>query len=158
MSAIQLNFEQNLSPDSRIWFYQTDRKLSENEIQSLSIELKEFMKTWAAHGSGLYGDFTFFNPFLLIVAVDDSKVPPSGCSIDAFVRFLSALGQKYNIDFFVRMKTLALVNGNWKQLSFQETSDIAEDIDIIDTTLTILSDFHSKGITKPKITGLKSLF
>ncbi len=158
MSAHQLNFEQNLSPDSRIWFYQTNRELNESEIQSLSIELKEFMKTWAAHGSGLYGDFTFFNPFLLIVAVDDSKVPPSGCSIDAFVRFLTSLGAKYNIDFFVRMKTVALVDGQWKQLDFDEVALVKNDVQIVDTTVSSLHDFNLKGLVKPELSGLSPLF
>lgn len=158
MSAHQLNFEQNLSPDSRIWFYQTNRELSESEIQSLSVELKEFMKTWAAHGSGLYGDFTFFNPFILTVAVDDSKVPPSGCSIDAFVRFLTNLGAKYNVDFFVRMKTVALVDGEWRQLEFDKVALVKNNVQIVDTTITVLSDFNLKGIAVPQHSGLKSLF
>lgn len=158
MSTHQLNFEQNLSPDSRIWFYQTNRELGESEIQDLSRELKEFMKTWAAHGTGLYGDFTFFNPFLLIVAVDDSKVPPSGCSIDSFVRFLTSLGAKYDIDFFVRMKTVAIVDGEWMQLGFSEASLIKSNLQIVDTTVKDIQDFKLKGLMKPESSGLSPLF
>ena len=158
MSALSIQFSAHLSPQSRVWVYQTDKKLTNELVEALSNELKVFFQSWAAHGTSLYADFSFVTPYNLVVAVDDTKVPPSGCSIDSLVRFLTALGAKYELDFFVRMKVVALVSGEWKQLNFEEVKNNDTEIVILDPTLTILSDFVEKGLTSPHDSGLKVLF
>lgn len=154
----QLNFSQALSEDSRIWIYQTNRALSDKEMVQLSGELNQFIANWAAHGSGLFADFSFFSPYTLIVAVDETKVPPSGCSIDALVRFLTNLGQQFNLDFFVRMKAVVFDEGQWKQQAFHEVDAQKQSLLIIDPTVATLHDFYSSGVISPLNSGLKTLF
>jgi hypothetical protein len=154
----ELNFSRELHPNSRVWIYQTDRELNTLEIEQLSSELNRFIADWAAHGSGLFADFSFFSPYTLIVAVDDTKVPPSGCSIDALVRFLMKLGEKYQLDFFVRTNAVVFDQGQWKQQAFHEVDAQKQSLLIIDPTVATLHDFYSSGIVSPLNSGLKTLF
>lgn len=154
----QLNFSQPLSEDSRIWIYQTNRALSDKEKVQLSGELNQFIANWAAHGNGLFADFSFFSPYTLIVAVDDTKVPPSGCSIDALVRFLMKLGEKYQLDFFVRMKAVVLANAEWIQVDFAEVNVQDNSVLLVDPTIGYLKDFRLSGLVNPLKSGIKELF
>jgi hypothetical protein len=153
-----LNLSLDLSPDSRIWFYQTDRPITENERVLLSEKLNTFISSWAAHGDKLYGDFVFFNPHLLIIAIDDSKVPPSGCSIDSCTRFISELGKAFAIDFFVRTKALVLHDNQWVQTDFDSVASFPPTVLLLDPTVTRIHEFNSKGIVAPAESGLKHLF
>jgi hypothetical protein len=93
----------NLAPHSRLWIYQADRKITDQEKQSIATEMKEFISQWAAHGNELYGDFKLEFDYFLLVGADESKSSTSGCSIDALTRKVKEMGEKYNIDFFNRM-------------------------------------------------------
>jgi hypothetical protein len=154
----QLNFSRTLSEDSRIWIYQTNRVIGEEELPILSHEIDCFINKWAAHGNGLFADFSFFSPYTLIIAVDDTKVPPSGCSIDALVRFLTSLGAQFDIDFFVRMKAVILANGEWKQVDFAEVNVQDNSVLLVDPTIGNLKDFRLSGLVNPLKSGLKELF
>lgn len=111
---------------SKIWLYQTNRAIDGAEQEVLQHQLKEFALQWMAHGKSLQAKFTFHNPFLLICEVDESLWSASGCSIDAKVRFLKDLGQRYEIDFFVRMKTIVRnTAGTYQQMDFDAVKNEA---------------------------------
>jgi len=105
---------------SKIWLYQTDRALTQDEIESLQIHLDDFARSWQAHGKELKAKFWFHNPFLLVCEIDESLWSASGCSIDAKVRFLKDIGDRFNTDFFVRMKTIVQLDNHFKQVNFDE--------------------------------------
>ncbi len=109
---------------SKIWLYQTNRALASNEQDVLQNQLDEFAANWKAHGKNLEAKFWFHNPYLLICEVDESLWGASGCSIDAKVHFLKELGSRYDIDFFVRMKTIVQTENSFEQMNFAEVKKL----------------------------------
>lgn len=105
---MNLDFNQ-LVPHSRIWIFQSDRFLNTNEINFITNALNQFIPQWASHGNDLYGAFTQKENLFLIVGVDESKSPASGCSIDTLTRTIQEIGAQLKIDFFNRM-AIAFVN------------------------------------------------
>jgi hypothetical protein len=93
---------ENLSPESRIWIYQTSRKLNQQEESTIAETLKSFCDQWAAHGSGLSTSFRIDHHCFVLLAVDEQAGDASGCSIDSSVRVLKELEQKLKLDFFDR--------------------------------------------------------
>ncbi|MFT4602439.1 MAG: hypothetical protein ACI857_002625 [Arenicella sp.] len=93
----------NLAPHSRVWVYQSNKFLSEEEQSTITSEMTEFVQAWASHGNELYGDFSIQNDLFLMVGADESKSPTSGCSLDSLTRKVQELGVKLNIDFFNRL-------------------------------------------------------
>lgn len=91
-----------LSPNSKVWMYTADRKLESNEIDAINKKLKTFISEWAAHGNELFGNATILHDYFIILAVDESKVMASGCSIDSSVRFIKEISSAYEIDFLNR--------------------------------------------------------
>ena len=79
---------ERLPDNSRVWFFGSDRLLNDEEKSSLSIELQEFVSSWKAHGAELAASFEILHDCILIVAVDESVTPPTGCSIDKVFKLL----------------------------------------------------------------------
>jgi len=90
-------------PDhSRVWVYQANRPLIENEIEQVSSYLKNEMDMWAAHGAPLNASFEMRFKQVFIIAVNEDINSASGCSIDASTRWFKTLGERFQIDFFDR--------------------------------------------------------
>jgi len=93
----------DLADHSRVWIYQADRQLSDNEAAEIQHHGEQFIAQWAAHGSDLQAAFNvFYNRFLILFA-DESQVKASGCSIDSSVRFIKKIEKEYQLDLFDRL-------------------------------------------------------
>lgn len=93
---------ESLADSSRIWIYQTNRKLSPAEKDILSARLFSFTEQWQVHGQPLKTSFKLFYDQFVVLAADEDYNAASGCSIDGSVRVLKELGQQLTIDFFNR--------------------------------------------------------
>ena len=114
---------ENLPKSSNVWLYQADRELTENEIVYIKDELNVFIREWATHGTQLYGSFEVkFNRFV-ILAVDEEKVPTSGCSIDTSVHKMKEIGAKIKVDFFNRMNVFISKENEWKKVHISDLKE-----------------------------------
>lgn len=90
------------SENSRVWVYQSDRKLSDNEVQQIKEQLDSFTAGWTAHNNQLKAKADVrYNRFLILM-VDEGQAGASGCSIDKSVHFMQQLGAQYNINLLDR--------------------------------------------------------
>jgi hypothetical protein len=99
------------SENSRVWIYQSNRELTDQQAEQLQQQLNQFAHNWTAHSNQLLaGAQVKYNRFIILV-VDESQAGASGCSIDSSVRFLKDLEVQYGIDLFDRFN-MAYRNGN----------------------------------------------
>lgn len=96
-----LSFDE-ISDNSRIWIYQSNKKVDPETQKQLIIDCQAFLKQWTAHGSELKAAVEFKHNYFLIIALDESHASASGCSIDSSVHFINQLEQKYKLNFFDR--------------------------------------------------------
>ena len=97
-----VSFEK-LPESSRIWIYQSNRKLSEREEEEIRLALDSFITKWTAHGHSLQASYEIRYNRFIIIALDQSHAAASGCSIDSSVHFIQALEKKYGIDLLDKM-------------------------------------------------------
>src|SRR5476649_432703 len=90
------------SENSRVWVYQSDKKLSDSEAQQAQILLDDFAKSWTAHNNQLKAKGEVRYNRFLILTVDESQAGASGCSIDKSVHFIKHLEQQFNINLLDR--------------------------------------------------------
>lgn len=91
-------------PDhARIWIYQSNRKLTDQEVSQAQELLHAFTSDWAAHATPLQASYTIKYNRFIILAVDQEVHPSSGCSIDASVRVIQDLEQRFGIDLMDKM-------------------------------------------------------
>ncbi len=94
----------NVLPDSsKIWIYQADRSFTDQEIGEIRQELDAFIEEWTTHGSNLKAGYEIRYKSFIILALDQSEISASGCSIDASVRFIQELEKKYNVVLLDKM-------------------------------------------------------
>jgi len=104
-----LEFEQ-MPAHSRIWVYQSDRKFTAEEQKWLSERLKAFCAQWNTHGSLMPTSFEIRYDQVIILAVDESNLGASGCSIDSSVRVLREIEQNFNLNLLDQGKVSYLTN------------------------------------------------
>ena len=90
------------SEQSRVWIYQSDRELYDDEVKQLHEILNKFATEWTAHNHQLKAKAEIrYNRFLILI-VDQNQAGASGCSIDKSVNFIKKLEQEFKISLLDR--------------------------------------------------------
>ena len=93
----------NLPDDSRIWIYPSNRPFLKTELETLILDLSQFLSQWTAHNQNLQAGFELpYNRFI-IIGINQQTVQASGCSIDSSIRFIQELESKYGITLLDKM-------------------------------------------------------
>ena len=94
---------ENLPSESRIWIYPSSRPFGVDEVEELHESLNEFLSGWTAHNQVLEAGFELpYNRFI-VLGLNQEHTQASGCSIDASVRFIQQLEQKFNLILLDKM-------------------------------------------------------
>jgi len=100
--------DENFSPDSRVWIYQSSRMFSLQEAFEIEDLLNDFTSKWLSHGVPVKGaGYLFFGQFIILMA-DEKATGVSGCSTDSSVRLIKDIEQRFGVNMFDRT-TLAFV-------------------------------------------------
>jgi hypothetical protein len=141
---------QHLAEHSRVWVYQANRFLSEQEIVAISNALSQFIESWNAHGASLYAGFEIISSRFVVLAVDEEKALASGCSIDKSVHFFQKIGEQLNIDFFNRMQVMYEMDGELKDTplhqfwAMRKANLIGDDIIVYDNLVKNIAEFKER--------------
>jgi hypothetical protein len=102
----------NLPDDSRIWIYQANRKLSEEEVQQIETKTGAFLTSWTAHGANLEAGFEIKYQRFIVIGLNQTNASASGCSIDASVHFIQSLEKELDVDLLDKMN-VTFYNGDY---------------------------------------------
>ncbi len=92
-----------LPDNSRIWIYQSNRELTENEVTGINTKLKGFVNNWQRHGEDLRASFIIkYNQFI-VLGVDENANDVSGCSIDSSVHSIKQLEAEFGLDLMNKL-------------------------------------------------------
>ena len=92
-----------LSENSRIWIYQSNRSLTQQEKESISILIEDFLNNWKSHGVSLNSGFEIKYNRFIVIAQDQNTQSATGCSIDSMVHFIQKLEKQYNISLLDKL-------------------------------------------------------
>ncbi len=87
-----------LPHDARLWIFGTDRPLDASEEARLLDAVDSFLDAWQAHGKELAAARDWREGRFLMVAVDESVAPPTGCSIDALRRLIQGMERELDVE------------------------------------------------------------
>lgn len=88
----------SMPESSRVWLYQSERKLRPDEVDFIVDKLTGFCKGWNVHGNPLPTSFEILDQQIIVLAVDESQAGASGCSIDSSVRTLREIETQLQVD------------------------------------------------------------
>ena len=134
--------------------------LSKSDAESFILRLSTFIRAWQSHGSGLSADSKLIANRLLIVAIDESGVSASGCSLDSMTHFLKA--EAPSIDWFnltyvlhrPHSDSVVSINDGWSVTEMYEfhalmkADKIGEGEEVINTTVMTLSSARLNLVEK----------
>ncbi|OYQ44843.1 ABC transporter ATPase [Flavobacterium aurantiibacter] len=94
---------EELPEESRVWIYQSNRRLQPEELSQIETALQQFVENWAAHGKPLQASFEIRYDRFIVLAVDQEFNAATGCSIDASVHFIQELEKQFDIVLLDKM-------------------------------------------------------
>lgn len=140
---------------SRIWVFPASRALTDSEAAALLGEVDSFLDGWAAHGAPLRSARDYRHGHFLIVGVDEDAEAPSGCSIDALVGRLRAMGRELGITLVEHDPVWYREGDEVRVVSRPEMRSLARDgtldaeTPVYDTSLTRLTALSAHGLERP---------
>jgi hypothetical protein len=140
----------SLPGESRVWCFGASEPPADETVEELRATMEEFLESWTAHRANLRAGFDWLHDRFLVVAVDESDVVASGCSIDALtgaVRRLEQLSDVTLLDaapIWYRDET-----GSIRRVARDEFRQLAEDglvrpdTPVFDLTVRALEDVRT---------------
>ncbi len=149
-----MNKYEQLSPESRVWIYQSNPAFLEDDLDELNTQLSNFSTHWVSHNQQLLAFAKVYHRQFIVLMVDESQAGASGCSIDKSVHFMKTLEFRYGVNLFDRM-TFAVKKGDEiltmpKDVFAKEFSagNISEETLVFDNLVKTKADFE-KSWVKP---------
>lgn len=140
---VELNSFNDFTDDARVWLYQSNRELSDQEVKLIQKELISFSNEWAAHGNKLLSRADVINPYFLLFVVQDNQTLPSGCSIDASVHLVKKIEQKFKLDFFDRLNVYIQKENNVEKNHISELSKLSDSVLVYDALIDRLGPLRN---------------
>ena len=113
MQQIYNMYFPKFNPNSKVWIYNSDRRLKLSEQKIIKNELKKFVSSWQAHNLNLRAEAILEHNYFIILVVDEYDVKASGCSIDTSVKFIKSIGEKFGVNFFNRLNLVIEKQGEF---------------------------------------------
>jgi hypothetical protein len=150
----RIPFDQ-LPAHGRLWVFPASRDLSDAEAASCMEAVDDFLASWSAHGVPLRSGRELVERRFLLVGVDVDAEAPSGCSIDALVNRLRALGESMGVALIDHAPVWFRDGGSVRSLSRADfrtlaaDGDVKADVEVFDTTLTRIDDYRAGKLGRP---------
>ena len=153
-----------LPDQARVWVYQANRPLTTDDVKTIEDTLQPVLDQWAAHGQPLLASMKLVDNQFVVIGVDEGYNLPSGCSIDASMRSLQAIGQQLNVDFFDRSAAIRLADGTVSTFALPTLKAavadgvITPDSTVLNTLVATKSEFLTGWYVRAADSWLKRYF
>nr|WP_298658283.1 ABC transporter ATPase [uncultured Flavobacterium sp.] len=136
---------EELPEDAKIWIYQSNRKLTDDEVESITSKCQDFIENWAAHGTSLAASFVIKYNRFIIFAVNQEVQQATGCSIDASVHFIQQLEQKFAIELLDKMNVTYRSGEHIAHKSLLDFKKMAKEKAVSEHTIVFNNLVNTKG-------------
>lgn len=150
-------------PDyARVWVFQADSFLTDSDAELLQREGTAFAAAWKAHGKELGAQFSVLCNLFAVMAVDETRDGATGCSIDAFMRFILQKQDTLGVSFTNRMCVAYLEDDRIKickscdLVNFKKNENITPDTLVFDNLVTTLGEFKQSRLKPASQTWIGS--
>lgn len=148
-----------LPDDARLWIFGSDRPLTDDEEELLLGRVDRFLEAWKAHGRPLAARRWWAYGRFLLVGVDESVAPPTGCSIDALGRTLREVEEATGLHLMEKADVWFRHGGAIHQVgraSFREAAaqgEVNGDTIVFDPALTRVGELRGGRWERPVSEG-----
>jgi len=141
---------ESLPPETRVWIYQSNRPLTEEEVKLVKPNIQNFATKWISHSRDLRAFADILHNQFIVLMVDESQAGASGCSIDSSVHYLQSLQRELGIDLFDRMNFAWKSNDTVKTANRDEFARLYQAGEVTDETLVFDNLVNTKASFEAK--------
>ena len=120
---------------TRVWIYQAERKLNDDEVAVAQDYLSAFVRNWQSHGKSLKADYKIIDNIFIVLMVNEAGSNASGCSIDSSVSIIRTLESNLNLSLLDRSKVAYEKDGYIKFAPFNQLKKFIQDGEIQPDTI-----------------------
>lgn len=131
--------------NARVWVYQSNTILTEEQTAAIVNQGNEFINNWAAHGAALNASFDVLYKRFIIIGVDEKQAQASGCSIDKSLAFIKLLEQEFKLQLLDRMQVAYRKNDTIEVCSLKEFEKLANNGAVDAATIVFNNMITTKG-------------
>ena len=145
----------SLPDHGRLWVFPATESLTSAQADAFIQAVDTFLEAWAAHGVPLLCGRELRDDRFLVVGVDVDAEAPSGCSIDALVNRLRALGTELDVSLIDHAPVWYRAGEEIQTASRAEFRALAEsgavspETHVFDTSLTTIARFRAGELEQP---------
>ena len=126
---------ENLPFESKIWIYQSNRRFTDDELKAIESDVKTFVDSWAAHGTGLEASYLLRYNRFIILAVNQESQMATGCSIDKSVSFIQEIEKQYEVDLLDKMNVTFKLGEHIAHKPLMDFKKMAKDKAVSENTI-----------------------
>ena len=109
-----------LPPNAKVWIYQSDRNLSNIDIELIEREVKLFLNNWSSHNKEIESSFEIRYNRFIIIGLNENINSASGCSIDKSLNFIKDLQSLLKVNFLNRLDVAYKTGNDINSISLSE--------------------------------------
>lgn len=136
---------ENIPDESRIWIYQSNRKLADDEVVAIEKKCLDFIENWSAHSTSLEASFVIKYNRFIVFAVNQEVQAATGCSIDSSVRFIQDLEKEYGIELLDKMNVTFKVGEHIAHKSLIDFKKMAKEKAVTSSTIVFNNLVNTKA-------------
>ncbi len=150
--------------EARIWIYQADRKLSQEEVEKAEGLLNAFVQQWDSHGVAVKGTYEIVKGQFVLISADERQASVSGCSIDKSVAVVRQLEEAFGVNFLDKSKVAYEKDGEVSLVVFNQVKQLVDDKEITpdslvyNNTVTTVGDWKKGWKVAAKDSWVKRFF
>ena len=154
----------NLDAQSKIWIYQSNRKLTDAEQEFIREKTDSFLIEWTAHGNSLSAGMEILHDQFIIIGVNENVNEASGCSIDKSVNHIRELSNALNINLLERSKVAIKEDAQIRLIDFSEIKNqisngsISKDTEIFNHAIVSKMELESSWVLPASQSWIKRYF
>jgi len=149
---------EELPDHGRLWVFPASRDLADAEAEAFLGAVDDFLAAWSAHGAPLRSGRKIQERRFLLVGVDVDAEAPSGCSIDALVNRLRALGGELDVTLVDHSPVwYRAADGDVRAVSRKDFRALTEEgsvgphVLVFDTSLTKVGQERAGELERPAV-------
>lgn len=144
---------EDLSDNSRIWIFQSDKEILNSELKDIQAALNNFAKEWTSHNAKLHAKIlTLYGYFIVVILDEEASSHASGCSIDSLTRKIQSTGEKFGLNLLHRESFYFLIDEKIRPIAIgalteaRDQGEINRDSLVFNNLIQKKSDLLSKWI------------
>tara|TARA_B100001287_G_scaffold276139_1_gene285942 strand:+ start:5808 stop:6272 length:465 start_codon:yes stop_codon:yes gene_type:complete len=137
-----------ISDKSKVWIYSSEKKLNINQLAYIENKISNHLVNWQSHKKNIQAALDIVEDRFIIIAVDETKVSASGCSIDSLQRLIQDIELHLSISLLNRLNVYCVINDEIVCLPISSLKDKVDSSTLF-YDLTINSKFQLSNFLKP---------